>query len=352
MSAITTAKKRKSLDSNASVAKKVKMAKSADKPAPLKSSLKTSKTTTTTQAVAANGVMKKKKTATKSLSAPAEYAEEKEELTPDQTAALLAGFSSDSDNEAEDDDGVALSSIPKPPTPKTTISAPTDEDHLETTPAVLYIGRIPHGFYEPQMRAYFSQFGTITQLRLARNKKTGKSQHYAFIEFASSAVADIVRRTMDKYLLFGHILQVRAVPRESVRENMFAGSGRRARRKAPRNRMEGRMLEKGVSREAWTTRLEREQERRRKKSEALRELGYEFDMPALKGVEDVPLKVKDAEAGAEQDGDEGGVELVTSGADDEEAEGNGVVVTEEKVTKKSAASGKTEVRKKVKKVKA
>ena len=35
---------------------------------------------------------------------------------------------------------------------------------------------------------------------------------------------------MDKYLLFGHLLQVRSVPRELVRENMFAGSGRKGRR--------------------------------------------------------------------------------------------------------------------------
>jgi len=37
--------------------------------------------------------------------------------------------------------------------------------------AVVYVGRIPHGFYEEQMRAYFSQFGVIKNLRLSRNKK-------------------------------------------------------------------------------------------------------------------------------------------------------------------------------------
>eukprot|EP00965_Chrysotila_dentata_P070970 2345471-Pleurochrysis_carterae.AAC.5 len=37
--------------------------------------------------------------------------------------------------------------------------------------AVLYLGHIPHGFYEEQMRGFFSQFGTVTRLRLARNSK-------------------------------------------------------------------------------------------------------------------------------------------------------------------------------------
>lgn len=38
---------------------------------------------------------------------------------------------------------------------------------------VLYLGRIPHGFYEDEMKAYFSQFGDVTRLRLARNRKVG-----------------------------------------------------------------------------------------------------------------------------------------------------------------------------------
>jgi hypothetical protein len=43
---------------------------------------------------------------------------------------------------------------------------------LETmTAGVVYLGRIPHGFFESQMRAYFSQFGKVTRLRLSRSKK-------------------------------------------------------------------------------------------------------------------------------------------------------------------------------------
>jgi nucleolar protein 15 len=36
---------------------------------------------------------------------------------------------------------------------------------------VVYLSRIPHGFYEDQMRAYFSQFGEVSRLRLSRNKR-------------------------------------------------------------------------------------------------------------------------------------------------------------------------------------
>ncbi|KAE8706472.1 putative lysyl-tRNA synthetase [Hibiscus syriacus] len=57
---------------------------------------------------------------------------------------------------------------------------------------VLYIGRIPHGFYEKEMEAYFKQFGAIKRLRIARNKKTGKSKHFGFIEFENPQVAEVV----------------------------------------------------------------------------------------------------------------------------------------------------------------
>ena len=52
---------------------------------------------------------------------------------------------------------------------------------------VVYLGRIPHGFFEDQMRGYFSQFGELRRLRLSRSKKTARSRGYAFLEFAGAA---------------------------------------------------------------------------------------------------------------------------------------------------------------------
>lgn len=62
---------------------------------------------------------------------------------------------------------------------------------------VVYIGRLPHGFYEHEMRSYFSQFGPIRNLRVSRNKKTGKAKHFAFVEFEDASTAEIVAKTMD-----------------------------------------------------------------------------------------------------------------------------------------------------------
>ncbi|KAI8641154.1 hypothetical protein BD408DRAFT_368844 [Parasitella parasitica] len=91
---------------------------------------------------------------------------------------------------------------------------------------VIYLGRIPHGFYEEELKGYFSQFGDICRLRLSRNKKTGRSKHYGFIEFESADVAEIVAETMHNYLLFEHMLQCRVVPAEKVHDNLFEGSNK------------------------------------------------------------------------------------------------------------------------------
>ncbi|KAL6985057.1 hypothetical protein U1Q18_018436 [Sarracenia purpurea var. burkii] len=97
----------------------------------------------------------------------------------------------------------------------------------ENAATVLYIGRIPHGFYENEMEGFFKQFGTIKRLRLARNKKTGKSKHFGFIEFESPEVAKVVAECMHNYLLFEHMLQVHLIPPERVHPKLWKGVNRR-----------------------------------------------------------------------------------------------------------------------------
>ncbi|KAJ1778850.1 nucleolar protein, partial [Coemansia sp. RSA 2167] len=91
-----------------------------------------------------------------------------------------------------------------------------------TTPGVIYLGRIPHGFYEDAMLGYFKQFGSIKRLRLSRNPRTGKSRHYGFIEFVHDGVARVVAETMNNYLMFDQLLKCSLVAPEKVHERLFA----------------------------------------------------------------------------------------------------------------------------------
>lgn len=143
------------------------------------------------------------------------------------------------------------------------------------------------------MKAYFSQFGPITKLRLSRNRVTGRSKHYAFIEFASASVARVVASTMDNYLMFGHILKCRFVPEEQIHPDLWKGANRRFNR-TPWNRVEQFRLEGGKSREKWSKSIAAEKGKRASKAEKMKALGYELKLPTLKGLDEVPVQERRA----------------------------------------------------------
>ena len=104
-----------------------------------------------------------------------------------------------------------------------------EEDMFDTTKlvpynqGVVYVGRIPHGFYEDQMRGFFSQFGRVVNLRVSRSKKSGKSKHYAFVQFETPVVADIVAQAMDNYLMFHRIVKCKLMAPEDVHPQIWKG---------------------------------------------------------------------------------------------------------------------------------
>merc|ERR1712037_1066883 len=91
----------------------------------------------------------------KTLAGIAAKAQEAEKLKSSESAAFLAIASPAGDLKEEEQ----------------TVRKPQDLKNR----AVIYISHIPHGFYEKAMRAFFGQFGTVTNLRLGRSKKTGRS---------------------------------------------------------------------------------------------------------------------------------------------------------------------------------
>ena len=220
--------------------------------------------------------------------------EEEEDAGDDETAALLAGFESDSDDiDPPSDAGFKENSkIPSLP------NAVETSKKLETVkaaridkPGVVYVGRVPHGFYEHEMRTYFSQFGDVNRLRLSRSVKTGHSKHYAFLEFKSEDVAKIVAQTMDNYLMFGHILKCKVVAPENVHESMWKGANKRF-KNVPWNKIEGRKLAMPVGREVWKKREGKEiRKRAAKAKKSLETLGYAFEGTALRSVDSVPKKI-------------------------------------------------------------
>ncbi|KAF9424996.1 MKI67 FHA domain-interacting nucleolar phosphoprotein [Podila epigama] len=250
-------------------------------------------------------VVEKKTAQAKKQEKPAQIkqaAEEKEEEDEDEEElmddnALLKGIDSSADEDSSDDENEEDKAAMK----EDTFASMKDEISLnpkakanvqkklgaigqvkdKNATGVVYLGRIPHGFYEEQMQAYFAQFGKVLRLRLSRNKKTGKSKHYAFIEFASQEVADIVAETMNNYLLFGHILKCKALQPSQIHPAMFVGANKKF-KAIPWQKIskEKHNAEKSTGQiKQVTKKLIRNESAKRAK---LAELGIEYDFPGYK----------------------------------------------------------------------
>ncbi|CAO3696133.1 unnamed protein product [Rhizopus stolonifer] len=143
---------------------------------------------------------------------------------------------------------------------------------------IIYLGRIPHGFYEHEMRGYFKQFGRVLKVRVVRSRKTGRSKHFGFIQFADSEVAQIVSETMDNYLLFGHLLQCKVIPAEKANLNLFSIPKKFNRNKTPIAK-EIRKQNKGLTTEKLIDKKKKLRSTEKRMRAALKKANINYDFP-------------------------------------------------------------------------
>lgn len=93
--------------------------------------------------------------------------------------------------------------------------APSDQS------SVIYLGHLPHGFYEPQLKKFFAQFGIVRKLKLFRSPKTGGSRGFAFLQFESPSTAQTVADAMQGYFLHDRQLVAHVVPSSKHHEGMW-----------------------------------------------------------------------------------------------------------------------------------
>ncbi|XP_008793335.1 MKI67 FHA domain-interacting nucleolar phosphoprotein-like [Phoenix dactylifera] len=166
------------------------------------------------------------------------------------------------------------------------------EEPVNETATVLYLGHIPHGFYEEQMQGFFQQFGKIKRLRIARNRKTGKSKHYGFLEFENPEVAKVVADEINNYLLFEHNLQLSLIPPDRVHPKLWKGVNRifkpldwkaiaRKQHNKERTVEEHQRMVQGI--------LKRDEKRRKR----IKAAGIDYECPDFVGrIQSAPKKIK------------------------------------------------------------
>lgn len=92
---------------------------------------------------------------------------------------------------------------------------------LSTPADIIYLGHIPHGFYELEMKKFFNQFGKVKRSKLYRSQKTGNSKGYAFIQFEDASTATVVAEAMQGYMISEKQLVCHVVPPEKIHDGMF-----------------------------------------------------------------------------------------------------------------------------------
>ncbi|KAJ1365523.1 hypothetical protein KIN20_025883 [Parelaphostrongylus tenuis] len=88
---------------------------------------------------------------------------------------------------------------------------------------VVKIKRIPYGFFERQLWEYFTQFGRVKRVRVARSLKTGNFKGWAYVGFANKEVAEIAAETMNGYLMFEKRLSCHLMDPSKVPKSMKSG---------------------------------------------------------------------------------------------------------------------------------
>jgi cold-inducible RNA-binding protein len=87
----------------------------------------------------------------------------------------------------------------------------------------LYVGNLSYETTEDELRNLFAQAGTVTSVALIKDRDSGRSKGFAFIEMSNQSEAEKAIQTFNGYSLADRPLKVNAArPRE---ERGFGGGG-------------------------------------------------------------------------------------------------------------------------------
>ena len=87
----------------------------------------------------------------------------------------------------------------------------------------LYVGNLSYDTTEDELRDLFTQAGTVTSVALIKDRDTGRSKGFAFVEMSNQSEAEKAIQMFNNYSLANRALKVNAArPRE---ERGFGGGG-------------------------------------------------------------------------------------------------------------------------------
>jgi len=89
----------------------------------------------------------------------------------------------------------------------------------------LYVGNLPYRITEDQLREAFEEFGRVSSCTIIKDKVTGQSKGFGFLEMPESREAEAAITHLNGRDLMGRKINVNEA---RPRENRPAGGGQRA----------------------------------------------------------------------------------------------------------------------------
>lgn len=79
----------------------------------------------------------------------------------------------------------------------------------------IYVGNLPYGISEDELRDIFSEFGEVSSTNIISDKSSGRSKGFGFIEMSDNSEADKAIKALNESTVQGRQIKVnQAKPRE------------------------------------------------------------------------------------------------------------------------------------------
>lgn len=88
----------------------------------------------------------------------------------------------------------------------------------------IYVGNLPYGVGEDELRETFGAYGQIDSVNLIKDKFSGDSKGFGFVEMPSNSEADTAIKALNESMMGGRRIKVNQA---KPRERSGGGGGRR-----------------------------------------------------------------------------------------------------------------------------
>jgi RNA recognition motif-containing protein len=89
----------------------------------------------------------------------------------------------------------------------------------------IYVGNLSFNTEEPQLQQLFAEIGAVDSVSLVRDRETGRSRGFGFVEMSDAAAGQKACETLDQREFDGRRLTVNEARPQEKRSGGFGGGG-------------------------------------------------------------------------------------------------------------------------------